>query len=118
MEYSEPQAARRITAMQTAFEDACVTGYAGLISSMSNDEKDRHVLAAAQRVFAEIPDPKVTVAVGVCPITGGIFRESYAICAPIDQYFPVDVNVPGCPPRPPAIIEGVSKAIAIWRQRL
>ena len=78
----------------------------------------RHVLAAAQRVFAEIPDPKVTVAVGVCPITGGIFRESYAICAPIDQYFPVDVNVPGCPPRPPAIIEGVAKAIAIWRQRL
>jgi Ni,Fe-hydrogenase III small subunit len=76
------------------------------------------VLAAAQRVFAEIPDPKVTVAVGVCPITGGIFRESYAICAPIDQYFPVDVNVPGCPPRPPAIIEGVAKAIAIWRQRL
>ena len=78
----------------------------------------RHVLAAAQRVFAEVPEPKVTVAVGVCPITGGIFRESYAICAPIDQYFPVDVNVPGCPPRPPAIIEGVAKAIAIWRQRL
>ena len=58
------------------------------------------------------------LAVGVCPISGGIFRESYAICAPIDQYFPVDVNVPGCPPRPPAIIEGVAKAIAIWRQRL
>ena len=49
---------------------------------------------------------------------GGIFRESYAVCAPIDQYFPVDVNVPGCPPRPQAIIEGVAKAIAIWRQRL
>ena len=78
----------------------------------------KHVLAAAQRVYAEIPDPKVTVAVGVCPISGGIFRESYAVCAPIDQYFPVDVNVPGCPPRPPAIIEGVAKAIAIWRSRL
>ena len=78
----------------------------------------RHVLEAAKRVYAEIPDPKVTVAVGVCPISGGIFRESYAVCAPIDQYFPVDVNVPGCPPRPPAIIEGVAKAIAIWRERL
>ena len=77
-----------------------------------------HVLEAAKRVYAEIPDPKVTVAVGVCPISGGIFRESYAVCAPIDQYFPVDVNVPGCPPRPPAIIEGVAKAIAIWRSRL
>jgi hypothetical protein len=49
MEYSERQAARRITAMQTAFEDACVTGYAELTPSMSNDEKDRHVLAAAVR---------------------------------------------------------------------
>ena len=36
----------------------------------------------------------------------------------IDKYFPVDVNVPGCPPRPPAIIEGVAQAIEIWRQKL
>jgi Ni,Fe-hydrogenase III small subunit len=78
----------------------------------------RRVLAAAQRVFAEIPDPKAVVAVGVCPISGGIFRESYAVCAPIDQYFPVDVNVPGCPPRPEAIIEGIARAIEIWRGRL
>ncbi len=70
------------------------------------------------RVFAEIPDPKVTVAVGVCPISGGIFRESYAVHAPVDQWLPVDVNVPGCPPRPQAIIEGVAQAIAIWRERI
>ncbi|WP_316863395.1 hypothetical protein [uncultured Cohaesibacter sp.] len=73
---------------------------------------------AAMVVFNEIPDPKVTVAVGVCPISGGIFRESYSVKAPIDQYFPVDVNVPGCPPRPQAIIEGVAKAIEIWRERM
>jgi Ni,Fe-hydrogenase III small subunit len=78
----------------------------------------RHVKDAVLRLWAEIPDPKVTVAVGVCPISGGIFRESYAICGPIDQYIPVDVNVPGCPPRPQAIIEGVAKAIEIWRERL
>lgn len=77
-----------------------------------------HVLDAALRVYNEIPDPKVTVAVGVCPISGGIFRESYATLAPIDKYFPVDVNVPGCPPRPQAIIEGIAEAIAIWRERL
>jgi membrane-bound hydrogenase subunit mbhJ len=70
------------------------------------------------RVFAEIPDPKVTVAVGVCPISGGIFRDSYAVHAPVDQYLPVDVNVPGCPPRPQAIIEGIAQAIAIWRERI
>ncbi|WP_162916969.1 NADH-quinone oxidoreductase subunit B family protein [Cohaesibacter haloalkalitolerans] len=76
------------------------------------------VMQAALVVFNEIPDPKVTVAVGVCPISGGIFRESYSVKAPIDQYFPVDVNVPGCPPRPQAIIEGVAKAIEIWRERM
>jgi len=73
---------------------------------------------AVLRLYEEIPDPKVTVAVGVCPISGGIFRESYAVLAPIDQYIPIDVNVPGCPPRPQAIIAGVAKAIAIWRERL
>ena len=52
MQYSDAQAERRITAMQTAFEDACVTGYAELIPSMTNDEKDRHVLAAAVRAGA------------------------------------------------------------------
>ena len=79
------------------------------------NEQSQNVI---RNLYNQMPDPKVVVAVGICAATGGIFRESYAICAPIDQYFPVDVNVPGCPPRPPAIIEGVAKAIAIWRQRL
>lgn len=73
---------------------------------------------AVLRLYDEIPEPKVTVAVGVCPISGGIFRESYAVLAPIDQYIPVDVNVPGCPPRPQAVIAGVAKALEIWRSRL
>ncbi|ABC22223.1 NADH-quinone oxidoreductase subunit B family protein [Rhodospirillum rubrum] len=70
------------------------------------------------RVYEEIPDPKVTVAIGVCPISGGVFRESYSIVGPIDRYLPVDVNVPGCPPRPQAIIEGIAKAIEIWAGRI
>ncbi|MCR6629130.1 MAG: NADH-quinone oxidoreductase subunit NuoB [Magnetospirillum sp.] len=70
------------------------------------------------RLWAEVPEPKVTVAVGVCPISGGVFRDSYAIAGPLDRFIPVDVNVPGCPPRPQAIIEGIAKAIAIWRERL
>lgn len=70
------------------------------------------------RVYDEIPDPKVVVAVGVCPISGGVFRDSYAIEGPIDQYIPVDVNVPGCPPRPQAIIDGILKAVEIWKERV
>lgn len=70
------------------------------------------------RVYQEIPEPKVTVAIGICPISGGVFRDSYAIAGPADSYLPVDVNVPGCPPRPQAIIVGIAMAIDIWRQRI
>ena len=70
------------------------------------------------RLYDEIPNPKVTVAVGICPITGGVFRDSYAIRGPIDEFIPVDVNVPGCPPRPQAIIDGIIEAIKIWETRL
>ncbi|MBZ4688447.1 MAG: cooL [Clostridiales bacterium] len=70
------------------------------------------------RLYDEIPDPKVTVAIGVCPISGGVFRDSYAISGPIDNFIPVDVNVPGCPPRPQAIIDGIVEAIKIWETRL
>lgn len=70
------------------------------------------------RVYNEIPDPKVVVAVGICPISGGVFRDSYAIENTLDAFIPVDVNVPGCPPRPQAIIDGVAKAIEIWKARL
>ena len=55
------------------------------------------------RVWNEIPEPKVTVAVGICPISGGVFREGYSIEGPVDRYLPIDVNVPGCPPRPQAV---------------
>lgn len=69
------------------------------------------------RVYNEIPEPKVVVAVGICPISGGVFRDSYAIDGQVDQYIPVDVNVPGCPPRPQAIIDGIAKALEIWKSR-
>ena len=49
---------------------------------------------------------------------GGVFREGYSIEGPVDRYLPIDVNVPGCPPRPQAIMEGVLEAVAIWRERM
>lgn len=70
------------------------------------------------KVWDEIPEPKVTVAVGICPISGGIFRDGYSIKGPLDKYIPIDVNVPGCPPRPQAILEGVVKALEIWKKKL
>lgn len=67
--------------------------------------------------YEEIPSPKVTVAIGACPISGGIFRGSEVATDPLDQCIPVDINVPGCPPRPQAILEGIARAVDVWRTR-
>ncbi|MBC7963546.1 MAG: 4Fe-4S dicluster domain-containing protein [Steroidobacteraceae bacterium] len=69
------------------------------------------------RLYGEVSEPKVTVAVGVCPISGGVFRDSYAVVGPIDRYLPVDINVPGCPPHPRALGAGIAKAATLWRER-
>jgi Ni,Fe-hydrogenase III small subunit len=70
------------------------------------------------RVYDEIPHPKVTVGIGVCPVSGGCFRESYSVEVDISRYIPLDVIVPGCPPRPQAIIDGIVKAVDVLRNRI
>lgn len=62
------------------------------------------------RVYEQVPDPKVVMVVGGCGLSNGVFQESYAIEGPVDNFINVDVYVPGCPPRPEAIIYGVAKA--------
>jgi membrane-bound hydrogenase subunit mbhJ len=64
------------------------------------------------RVYAQIPEPKVVMCVGTCGISGGVFFDSYNLEGPVDDVVPVDIYVPGCPPRPEAIIYGVVKALA------
>lgn len=63
-----------------------------------------------KRIYEQTPDPKVVMVVGSCGTEGGVFHESYNLAGPLDQIIPVTVYVPGCPPRPEAIIEGVAKA--------
>ena len=70
----------------------------------------RQMLPRVQRIYEQTPSPKVVMAIGNCGTEGGVFHESYSLVGPIDQVIPVDVYVPGCPPRPEAIIEGVAKA--------
>ena len=65
-----------------------------------------------RRVYDQMPDPKVVIAVGTCAVSGGVFYESYTLEGPLDRVLPVDVYVPGCPPRPEAIIHGVALALA------
>ena len=54
-----------------------------------------------------MPKPKAVVAIGSCGLSGGIFREAYNVVGGVDKVIPVDVYVPGCPPKPEAIIDGV-----------
>jgi len=66
--------------------------------------------AALMEIYAEMPSPKAVVAIGSCPATGNIFAGSPAIDAPLSSLLGVDVYVPGCPPRPQAIIDGIAQA--------
>jgi NADH-quinone oxidoreductase B subunit len=61
------------------------------------------------RVYQQIPNPKHVVAVGTCAISGAPFQECYNVHGGIDAIIPVDIYVPGCPPKPEAIIDGIAK---------
>lgn len=71
----------------------------------------RNMEEALIKTYNAVPSPKLVVAVGACACSGGIFKDSYAGKNGIDRVLPVDVYIPGCPPRPQAIIYGILKAI-------
>jgi membrane-bound hydrogenase subunit mbhJ len=73
----------------------------------------RTTAEATQIVYAQVPEPKVVVAVGSCPASCNVFAGSPVVLGPLDRVLPVDVYVPGCPPRPDAIIAGIAEAVAI-----
>ena len=66
-----------------------------------------------KQIYAQMPENKVVVAVGICACDGGIFKDCYNILGGVDKVIPVDIYVPGCAARPEAIIDGVIKAIAL-----
>jgi Ni,Fe-hydrogenase III small subunit/ferredoxin len=71
----------------------------------------RNMELALTKTVAATPDPKVIVAVGACGISGGIFGKNYATRGGVDAVIPVDVYIPGCPPRPEALLYGILLAI-------
>ena len=75
----------------------------------------RNMEQALRIVYDAMPDPKLVVAVGDCGRDGGIFGESYATCGGVAKVIPVDVTIPGCPPPPLAILQGIITAISRTR---
>ncbi len=76
----------------------------------------RHMVVALKRTYEAIPYPKLVVATGQCACTGGIFGNTYATCGALNQIIPVDVSIPGCPPTPYAILQGILTAIQQTKQ--
>lgn len=56
------------------------------------------------RLYNQMPEPKYVIAMGACAISGGPFKQGYNVLKGMDRYIPVDVVIPGCPPRPEALI--------------
>jgi len=72
----------------------------------------RHMETALLRTYAAIPEPKLVVAIGDCGCTGGLFGESYASLGRVSNVIPVDIAVPGCPPSPFALMQGILTGIS------
>jgi Ni,Fe-hydrogenase III small subunit len=76
----------------------------------------RNMEEALRRTYEATPEPKLVVAIGDCGCTGGIFGENYACRGRVSSVVPVDVAVPGCPPAPSAILQGILTAVTSDRR--
>jgi Ni,Fe-hydrogenase III small subunit/formate hydrogenlyase subunit 6/NADH:ubiquinone oxidoreductase subunit I len=77
----------------------------------------RNMELALLKTYRATPDPKLVVAVGACGISGGIYGRNYATLGGVDQVVPVDVFIPGCPPRPEALLHGILLAVGRMEQK-
>ena len=73
----------------------------------------RQVRERLLRLYDAVPDPKLVIAVGSCATGGGIWYDSYATCGGVKNVLPVDIHIPGCPPKPEAIVFGVAQALGM-----
>jgi membrane-bound hydrogenase subunit mbhJ len=76
-----------------------------------------NTVEALKTVYGQVCHPKAVVAIGSCPASTNAFAGSPTVDGPLDRHLPVDVFVPGCPPRPDAIVEGIARAARILAER-
>ncbi|HLJ74322.1 MAG TPA: NADH-quinone oxidoreductase subunit B family protein, partial [Thermoanaerobaculia bacterium] len=75
----------------------------------------KHMAIALRRTYDAMPDPKLVIAVGECACSGGIFGETYATIGALSKVLPIDVAIPGCPPSPTLMLQGILAAITNGR---
>lgn len=78
----------------------------------------RQVRERVLRIYDATPDPKLVIGVGSCAIGGGIWHNSYATLGGLGNVLPVAIYIPGCPPRPEAILYGVAQALGLVPQQV
>ena len=78
---------------------------------------NKKVVSRLKTLYEQTPKPCLVVAIGGCACSEIMFRDSYNTCGPLDKILPVDVYIPGCPPRPEAMIAGLTKLIARLKQK-
>ena len=83
-----------------------------LVSGIVNQKIEPRI----KRLYSQAPKPIFVVAIGSCMTSQGVFRESYNRCKEVKEVIPVDMWVPGCPPKPEAMIEGISKLIGVLNE--
>jgi NADH:ubiquinone oxidoreductase subunit B-like Fe-S oxidoreductase len=69
-----------------------------------------------KRIYEQIPEPKFVVAIGACACSGGVFEGNYSVVGGADKVVPVNIYVPGCPPKPEAMINGIMKLLNLIRE--